>query len=174
MANDGSVAPKERVNIVYKSDTGDAQEEVELPFRFLVVGDFTGRPDETPVEQRQLVSVNKDNFDDVLAAQKVATTFSVKDQLSGDADSEIPVTLEFSKMKDFSPDAICEQTPELKSLVDLRDALTVLKGPLGNAPAFRKRLQSLFKDKDAQQKLLDELRLLDAQKEAAQEQQPNN
>ena len=33
MADDGSVAPKERVNIVYKPATGDAQEQVELPLQ---------------------------------------------------------------------------------------------------------------------------------------------
>ena len=31
MAKEGSVAPKERVNIVYKPATGGAQAEVELP-----------------------------------------------------------------------------------------------------------------------------------------------
>ena len=45
MANEGSVAPKERVNIVYKPATGDAKEEVELPLKMLMIGDYTGRPD---------------------------------------------------------------------------------------------------------------------------------
>ena len=36
MATDGSVAPKERVNIVYRPATGDAQAEVELPLKLLV------------------------------------------------------------------------------------------------------------------------------------------
>ncbi len=163
MAGDGSVAPKERVNIVYKSDTGDAQEEVELPFRFMVLGDFTGRPDDTPVEERQLVNVNKDNFDDVLAAQKVETEFSVPNELTDEKGGELPVKLAFDKMRDFSPDAVCQQVPELRSLVELRDALTMLKGPLGNIPAFRKRLQSVLGDKDAQEKLLAELKLADAE-----------
>ena len=33
MAKEGTVAPKERVNIVYRPATGDAQEEVELPLK---------------------------------------------------------------------------------------------------------------------------------------------
>ena len=36
MAKEGSVAPRERVNIVYKPATGDAQEEKELPLKLLV------------------------------------------------------------------------------------------------------------------------------------------
>ena len=159
MAKEGSVAPKERVNIVYKSDTGDAQEEIELPFRFMVIGDFTGRADETPLEQRQLVGVDKDNFNDVLAGQNVGAEISVPNKLSDDLDEgeQLPVSLKFENMKDFSPDQICQQVPELKSLVDLRDALTMLKGPLGNMPAFRKRLEAMMDDPQAQQRLLDEL-----------------
>jgi len=40
MAEETSVAPRERVFIVYPRTTGDAQELVELPLRLLVVGDF--------------------------------------------------------------------------------------------------------------------------------------
>ena len=46
MAKEGSVAPKERVNIVYRPATGDAKEEIELPLKLLVIGDFTQRPDD--------------------------------------------------------------------------------------------------------------------------------
>ena len=37
MASEGSVAPKERVNIVYRPAIGDAKAEVELPLKLLVV-----------------------------------------------------------------------------------------------------------------------------------------
>lgn len=160
MAREGSVAPKERVNIVYKSHTGDAQEEVELPFRFLVVGDFTGREEETPIEQRTLMGVDKDNFDDVLAGQNVAADLTVPNKLTENAEEgeELSVSLKFENMKDFSPDSIVQQVPELKGLVDLRDALTMLKGPLGNMPTFRKQLQALMDDPEAQKRILDELK----------------
>lgn len=157
---EGSVAPKERVNIVYKTYTGDAEEEIELPFRFLVVGDFTGRDEETPIEARQPINVDKDNFDEVLAAQNVGTNISVPNKLSDEEGDELSVSLKFGRMRDFSPDAVCQQVPELKKLVELRDALTVLKGPLGNVPAFRKRLEAVLDDPEAQKKLMEELSLV--------------
>jgi type VI secretion system protein ImpB len=160
VGKEGSVAPRERVNIVYKTYTGDAEEEIELPFRFLVMGDFTGRDDETPIEERAPVNVDKDNFDEVLAAQNVGVNLSVPNKLSGEEGDELPVSLQFSKLRDFSPDAVCSQVPELKALVDLRDALTVLKGPLGNVPAFRKRLEAVLDDPEAQKKLMAELNLV--------------
>ncbi len=160
MAKDGSVAPKERVNIVYKSSVGDAQEEVELPFRFMVVGDFTGKESDVPVEQRTLVGVDKEIFDKVLKEQNVSLDAYVPNELSdGPEQDELSISLKFESLKDFSPDAVCQQVPELKSLVDLRDALTMLKGPLGNIPAFRKQLQKLIDDPAAQKSILDELQL---------------
>jgi len=157
---EGSVAPKERVNIVYKSQIGDAQEEIELPFRFLAMGDFTGRTDATPIEERTPISVDRDNFNEVLAAQKVGVDLSVPNKLSEQDGDELSVSLKFNSMKDFSPDAVCQQIPELKALVELRDALTVLKGPLGNVPAFRKRLQAALDDPEAQKRLMAELNLV--------------
>ena len=85
MPKEGSVAPKERVNIVYKPATGDAKEEVELPLKLLVMGDFTLRADETPVEDRAPINVDKDNFDDVLKAQNVNLSAAVADKLQKNA-----------------------------------------------------------------------------------------
>ena len=49
MSKEGSVAPKERVNITYKPAVGNAKEEVELPLKLLMVGDYTMRPDPRPL-----------------------------------------------------------------------------------------------------------------------------
>jgi len=157
MAKEGSVAPKERVNIVYRPATGDAKEEVELPLKVLVVGDFTLRDDETPVEDRKTINVDKDNLDDVLNAQNIQLKTTVKNTLSDDPEAQMNLDLDFKSMKDFDPDAIIQKVPELKKLVDLRDALKSLKGPLGNVPNFRKRIQELVQDEGARARLLKEL-----------------
>ncbi|MCA9685982.1 MAG: type VI secretion system contractile sheath small subunit [Myxococcales bacterium] len=156
MGKEASVAPKERVNIIYKP-AGDAQEDVELPLRILMLGDFTNKSDDTPVEERQPVSIDKDNFNDVLEGYNVGVDLSVPDTLSGEAGAEMAVSLKFKSMKDFSPEGIANQVPELKQLLELRQALTALKGPLGNVPAFRKKIQSLLDDVEAREKLMSEL-----------------
>jgi type VI secretion system protein ImpB len=43
--------------------------------------------------------------------------------------------------------------------MDLRNELTALKGPLGNVPAFRRKIQSLLQDDGARARLLSELGL---------------
>ncbi len=157
MAKEASVAPKERVNIVYKPATGDAKEEVELPLKVLVMGDFTLRAEDTPLEDRKAINVDKDNFDEVLKAQNLKLDAVVPNKLSKDPDAQMAVSLDFKSMKDFEPDAIIQKVPEMKKLVELREALKALKGPLGNVPEFRKKLQDLVQDPGARARLLKEL-----------------
>jgi type VI secretion system protein ImpB len=157
MAKDPSIAPKERVNIVYRPAIGDAKEEVELPLKMLVMGDFTGRTDDRPLERREPVNIDKDNFNEVLKAQEVHLNLSVPNRLSGNADDAVNLSLKVESMKDFGPEAIVEQVPELKRLLELREALRALKGPLSNVPEFRKKIQELLKDENASAKLLAEI-----------------
>ena len=157
MAKDPSIAPKERVNIVYRPAIGDAKEEVELPLKMLVMGDFTGRTDDRPLERREPINIDKDNFNDVLKAQEIRLALSVPNRLSGNADDAMNLCLKVESMKDFGPEAIVEQVPELKRLLELREALRALKGPLSNVPEFRKKIQELLKDENASAKLLAEI-----------------
>lgn len=157
MGKEGSVAPKERVNITYKPATGDQQEEVELPMRILMMGDYTGKPDDTPLEERKPINVDKDNFGDVMAEQKLSVDLTVDDKLSGEEGAEMAVSLKFNSLKDFTPEGVAEQVPELRQLMQLRNALTALKGPLGNIPKFRKKIQGLLGDDAARERLMAEL-----------------
>lgn len=156
---DQSVAPKERVNITYKAQVGDAQQEAELPLKILMVGDYTNRPDDTPLEERKPISVDKENFNEVMAKQDLKAKVSVADRLSGEKDAQLAVDLKFKGLNDFTPEGIVTQVPELQKLLELRQALTALKGPLGNIPAFRKKIQSLLGDDKAREQLMQELGL---------------
>jgi type VI secretion system protein ImpB len=160
MAKEGSVAPKERVNIVYKPATGDAQEEVELPLKMLFMGDYTGRADPRPLEDRKPINVDKDNFSKVMAEQKLSVSFEVPDKLSeGEEGGQMAVNLRFRRLSDMGPEAIANQVPELKKLLDLRAALTALKGPLGNEKAFRNKIQGILNDPGSRNKIINELGL---------------
>lgn len=157
MGKEASVAPKERVNIVYRPATGDAKEEIELPLKVLVMGDFTLQKDSRSVEDRQPINIDKDNFNDVLGAQNVRLETVVENKLSDEPDAQMSINLDFKKMKDFEPDTIIQKIPELKKLMELRDALKALKGPLGNIPEFRKKIQDIVKDEEVKARLLKEL-----------------
>ncbi|MGE8497430.1 MAG: type VI secretion system contractile sheath small subunit [Pseudomonas sp.] len=160
MAKEGSVAPKERINVTFKPATGGAQEEIELPLKLMVLGDFTQRADDRKIEDRKPISIDKNSFDEVLAKQELNLTFAVPNRLQDEqTDDELAVQLKINSMKDFNPANLVDQVPELKKLMELRDALVALKGPLGNAPAFRKAIESVLSDDTSRDRVLGELGL---------------
>lgn len=154
-----SVAPKERINIKYIPATGDQQAEVELPLKLLITGDFKDHGEESALEDRQPVRIDKDNFNDVLTKAEVSLDMAVPCVLTNDIENDLSINLQFKSINDFGPDAIARQVPEMNKLLELRNALVALKGPLGNTPAFRKQLQSLLADDASRQRLIRELNL---------------
>jgi type VI secretion system protein ImpB len=160
MAKEGSVAPKERVNIVYKPAT-DGAEEVELPLKILAIGDYTGRKDDRQLEDRKPINIDKDNFEEVMEKHNLGIDISVPDRMSGEEGAELSTSLQFKTMKDFTPEGVLQQVPELRQLMELRNALTALKSPLGNKPEFRKALEKLLGDDESRRRLMAELGLAD-------------
>ncbi|WP_095194620.1 type VI secretion system contractile sheath small subunit [Pseudomonas sp. Irchel 3A7] len=160
MAKEGSVAPKERINVTFKPATGGAQEEIELPLKLLAIGDYTQRKDDRKVEDRKPINIDKMTFDEVLAKQELRVTLGVPNRLQDDSGSdELVVDLRVNSMKDFNPASLVDQVPELKKLMELRNALVALKGPLGNTPAFRKAIEGVLADDESRSRVLGELGL---------------
>lgn len=163
MGKDGSVAPQERVNIVYRPSLGDAKEEIELPLKMLMLGDFTQREDDRSVEDRAPINIDKDNFNDVMKSHKLALDIAVDNKLDENAPEgdQIGVDLKFESMKDFEPESIANQVPELAKLLELRNALNSLKGPLANSKKFKKKINDLLKDESAREAMMGEIGLKD-------------
>lgn len=154
--SDGSNAPKERINISYKAKTDGVSADVELPLKLMVMSNFTGDTANVPLEERETVSINKVNFNKVMDKMNITTNFTVKNTISPDAD-EMSINLNIKSMADFSPDNIVKQVPELQKLMALREALTALKGPMGNVPEFRKKLLSILSDSEKREQLMLEI-----------------
>jgi len=150
MAKGPSKARESRVNIVI-SDKLKGGAEPELPFRMLVMGDFTQKDDKRAVEDRAPVDVNKGNFDSVMQSFNLGLDLTVQDRISGEG--EMPISLKFGTLKDFRPESIARQAPELKNLLDLRDALKALRPTMGDKSAQQK-LMAAIKDPAIRDKIL--------------------
>lgn len=155
-----SESPKERINVTYKPATGESLEDVEIPFKLTVLGDFNPNEEKKAIEARKAIKLDKNNFNEVLKAQDISLDFNVNNRLNEEENANMNVNLKINHISDFSPEKIVENVPELKKLMELREALVSLKGPLGNIPAFKKAIESAITDKDQREKLLSELNLI--------------
>ncbi len=163
MSKEGSIAPKERVNIVYKPAIGNVEESVELAMKTLILGEFKSDEDEISLAERKAINVNKDNFNNVMKEQNLSLSFNVKNKLedNADEDSELAVKIDFNALEDFTPDQIVQQVPKLKKLIELRDALKTVRSQLGNVPEFKKKIANIIADDATRAQLLEELNLKD-------------
>ncbi|EAI6493792.1 type VI secretion system contractile sheath small subunit, partial [Campylobacter jejuni] len=126
------------------------------PLKLMVMANLKGK-NETPLEEREILQINKINFDQVMRKLNITTSFSVKNTLGTGAE-ELDVKLNIASMKDFSPDSLAKQIPELNKLLQLREALMALKGPMGNIPDFRKAVLEALKNEKTKEKLLLEIK----------------
>lgn len=159
-----SEIPKARVNIQLSLHTGGAQKKVELPLKLMVVGDYSNGAEHRAVSEREKVNINKNNFDNVLSEFSPSINLSVENTLSGDG-SEENIRLSFSGMKDFEPEQVARQIPQLKAMLAMRNLLRDLKANLLDNQAFRKELEKILLDPTLSAELRSELSAL-APKEA--------
>lgn len=150
MAKGPSKARESRVNILI-SDRLRGGSEPELPFRVLVMGDYTLKQDKRPIEQREPVDINKSNFDAVMQNFNLSLDLTVPNRITGEG--EMPVSLRFGTLKDFRPESIARQVPELRNLVELREALKALRPIMGDKKA-QELLLGRIKDPAVREQIL--------------------
>lgn len=151
--------PKARVNIKLDLHTGGAQKKVELPLKLVVMGDYSNGQENRPLSEREKININKNNFNSVLSEFSPTVNITVENTLAGDG-SEESVKLTFSEMKDFEPEQVARQIPQLKAMLAMRNLLRDLKSNLLDNVTFRKELENILKDPSLSNELRDELNAL--------------
>ena len=53
-----SESPKERINVTYKPATGDVTEDVEIPYKMTILGEYNPNQEKIPVEDKKAI-INK-------------------------------------------------------------------------------------------------------------------
>src|SRR5713226_8097426 len=90
-----------RVHITYDVETGGAMKKVELPFVVGVLADLSGQPKDAlrPLKERKAVSIDRDNFNEVLAKAGARLALRVPNMLT-DPNSKLAIELTFKRMDD--------------------------------------------------------------------------
>lgn len=148
--------PPARVNLFLEVSKGDAQQKIELPMRLMVMGDYTGRPDSTPLSEREIINLNKDNFESVMKSMDIRLDYTVEDTLRG-GDEEMKVSLDIASMKSFEPEEVARQVPQLNRMLAMRNLLQDLRNRVVSTNEFRKQLEQIVTDEASLEQLAAEL-----------------
>ena len=117
----------ERINLVYRSGDKQTGIDVELPFRALVLGDFSQSEASEVFNGQTPVSVNLDNINDVMKGLGIELVFSVRNCLMDDESSDhLAITLPITAIADFNPQMIVNNVPYLTKLATLKKQLLLL------------------------------------------------
>jgi type VI secretion system protein ImpB len=145
-----------RVQITYDVEIGGAFVKKELPLVVGVLADLSGQPEEPlpRLKDRKFVEIDRDNFNDVLAACAPRLTLRVPDRLSGNAtDSKLNVELKFRNTDDFTPLNVLFQIEPLRKLFEARQRLTDLIGKLDGNDTLESMLQEIVGNTDQMKQL---------------------
>jgi type VI secretion system protein ImpB len=147
-----------RVQITYDVEIGDAIEKKEIPFVVGILTDLSGTS-EAPrprLKDRKFVEIDRDNFNEVLAATKPEVACLVDDKLTTDG-GKLKVNLSFESMEDFRPERIVEQVEPLRELLRARERLNDLLAKLEGNDDLSGLLKQVVDDTNKLQALKQEL-----------------
>jgi type VI secretion system protein ImpB len=137
-----------RVHIEYEVETYGSRQKVELPFVMGVLSDLSGksRVEKKPMDKRDFVEFDMDNFDNRMEAIAPRAAFNVDNTLSGDG--KLAVDLEFRSMEDFSPGAVAKKVEPLAKLLEARTQLEDLLSYMDGKTGAQDLLDRVLKDPD--------------------------
>ena len=147
--------PPARVNIKLDLHTGNTKKKVELPLKLLAVGDYSNGKEQRPLSERSRINIDKNNFNGVMAELAPEVNFTVENTIAAEG-SEERIRLSFSDIKDFEPEQVARNIPQLRALIAMRNLLRDLKSNLLANATFTKELEAILKDPALSQELRDE------------------
>lgn len=126
-----------RVQIEYDVELYGAEKKIQIPFVMGVLADLSGKPQSgvpvTPVDNRDFLEIDVDNFNDRLKAMKPHVAFDVPNVLTGEGNLKVDLT--FDSLDDFSPEAVARKVEGVKDLLaartQLENLLTHMDGKSG-------------------------------------------
>lgn len=156
--------PRSRLTLTYKTTVNGEPETVNLPFRMLVLGDFSLNRSvdrKSDLEERPLHSIDGKTLDSVMKDMQMSLKIAVPNRVNPDApgvSSELDVTLPITRMKSFSPDEISKNVPKIRALLLLKQLLMEMQSNIDNRKELRKLVQDIFANPKAIEALRGELK----------------
>ncbi len=157
--------PKSRLTLRYKTEVNGEPQDITLPLRITVAGDFSGGTSKdraVDLDERRMRNLDGKNTDAVMKDMGISLDFSVANKVDPEQSDEIRVQLPIQGMKSFSPDEVARNVPKLNGMLMLKRLLEEVMSNVDNRKEFRKLLGELMADQESLAKVLDELKGFDS------------
>lgn len=152
--------PKSRITLKYPTEINGKPVKKELPFRVLVLGDFSlGRSKDRDIEldKREPRSLDNKNFAATIKDMSINLDLQVDNKIDPQNHPELNVDIPIENMKSFNPASIAEAVPKIRSLNLLKKLLLELQAVSDNNKSFRRKLNEILKNTEQVSELNDKL-----------------
>lgn len=153
--------PKSRLTLRYKTEVSGQPEDITLPLRMLVEGDFsqgTSKDRQVDLEERRLRNLNGTNTDAVMKDMGMSLKFAVPNRVDPDKAEDMNVEIPVDSMKSFSPDHVAKHVPKLRGILQMKELLEEVVSNVDNRKDFRKLLNELLGNEEALAKMMEQLK----------------
>jgi type VI secretion system protein ImpB len=150
--------PTSRITLTYRTTINGQEEEVNLPFRMLVLGDLSlgsSKDRKVDLDERKLRTVKPGGLDDLMKDMDMSIEFQVPDKTTSSGDGTMNVKLPIERMKSFHPDEFVQHVPKLKALLMMRKLLLEMQADIDNRKELWRTLSELYAHPEQIQQLLE-------------------
>ena len=153
--------PKSRLTLRYKTEVSGQPEDLTLPLRMLVTGDFSlgsSKDRKVDLDERRLRNMDGKNTDAVMKDMGMSLKFAVPNKIDPESEEDMNVEIPIDSMKAFLPDHIAQNVPKLKGILMLKQLLEEVISNVDNRKEFRNLLGKLLSDQEALGKMMEQLK----------------
>lgn len=159
--------PKSRLTLRYKTEIHGQPEDLTLPLRLLVEGDFShgsSQDRQVDLEERRLRNLDGTNTDAVMKDMGMSLKFAVANKIDPAASDDMNVDVPITSMRSFFPDEVAKHVPKLRGILQVKRLLEEVISNVDNRKEFRKLLNELMGNEEALAKMLEQLKGFESMK----------
>ncbi len=149
MAAQDEVA-RSRVTLKYKTEVNGETAPEELPFRQLVIADFSGgtsKDRKEDLENRRIRSFDGNNTSDLIDDMDINVDMVVPNRIEA-GKKDLRVNLKIDDKSSFNPNEIAKQVPQVRALLMAKQLLLELQSNIANKKELGALLNKLYANKE--------------------------
>jgi len=149
MAAQDEVA-RSRVTLRYKTEVNGEEAPEELPFRQLVIGDFSGgtsKDRKEDLENRRIRSFDGNNTSEMINDMDIHVDMVVPNRVDA-GKKDLRVNLKIEGKQSFDPNEIAKQVPHLRGLLQAKQLLLELQSNIANKKELGALLNKLYANEE--------------------------